>query len=142
VTGKEIHNQPLDAYHLMKRLRQGWQLGPASPELKEKWAIREVELREEDDERVAEFVSSNEHVDSEKARFDEAVQATVAAVLEKLGIDLPDKSGVEKAVPTPAPEAQENREGTQLRLPFDAPSESETKHVVSQASQPALSLVE
>ena len=144
VTGKEIHKQPLDSYHLMRRLSQGWQLGPASPELKEKWLIREEELRAAEEARVAEYVASQEHVDEERTRFNEAVTTAVTAVLDKLGVNLPDKSGAEPNQPAPAPEEQENREGTQLQLdlPLDAPSESDSKHVVSQASQPALHLVD
>ena len=38
VTGKEIIH-PVDPYHLMKRLRQGWKLGSAPSELKEKLGI-------------------------------------------------------------------------------------------------------
>lgn len=142
VTGREIHRQPLDVYHLMKRLRQGWQLGPASPELREKWVIREAELKAEDDASVAEFVASNEHVDNERARFNDAVTTAVTAVLEKLEVDLPSKPGAEQS--TPAPASEDNHEGTQLSLfaSVDAPPETETKHVVSEASQPALHLVD
>ena len=141
VTGREIQSL-LDPYHLMLRLRQGWRVGPASPELREKWKIREAELRAKDDRMVAEYVASHEHQESEKTRFNEAVTEAVAAVLEKLEIDLPGKTGAEPAAPAPAPEG--NPEGVQLSfdLSVDAPPESETKHVVSQASQPALHLVE
>ncbi len=134
VTGREIRSLA-DAYHMTLRLRQGWRLGPASPELREKWAIREKELLEEDDRRVAEYVASNEHQESEKTRFTEAVAAAVAQALENLNIDLPGK-GAEKSAPAPV--------GKQLSLfvPTDAPSESETQHVVSQASRPDLHLVE
>jgi len=138
VTGKEIHNQPIDSYHLMRRLRQGWQLGPASPELKEKWLVREAELREEDDRMVAEYTASDEHREDEAGRFNEAVTTAVTAVLEKLGIDLPGNVGAEKAASAPAaPEEQENTEGVQLPLwGSDATPESETKQIVSQASRP------
>ncbi len=135
VTGQEIRSLA-DPYHSALRRRQGWQWGPASPELKEKWAIRAAELRAEDDRQVAEYVASHEHVESERARFNEAVTSAVTQVLDKLGIDLPDKSGVEKSAPAP--------EGKQLALfaPTDAPSETDTKPVVSEASRPALHLVE
>lgn len=142
VTGREIQSL-LDPYHLMLRLRQGWRLGPASPELREKWVVREAELRAEDDARVAEYVASQEHVDSEAARFNDAVTAAVTAVLDKLGVNLPDKSGAESGEPAPAP-ASEEPEGTQLSfdLPSDAPSESGLEHVVPQASRPELHLVD
>ncbi len=113
VTGREITSLR-DPYHIMLRLRQGWQLGPASPELKEKWLLRAVELREEDDAMEAEYVASNEHRDAEKARFNEAVTTAVAAVLEKLEVDLPGKSGAESTAPAPAPEGK--LEGAQLPL--------------------------
>ncbi|KKM86939.1 hypothetical protein LCGC14_1274000 [marine sediment metagenome] len=140
VTGREIISL-MDPYHIMKRLRQGWQLGPASPELKEKWAIREAELREEDDRMEAEYVASNEHRDAEKSRFNEAVTTAVAAVLEKLEVALPGKSGAESTAPAPAPEGEP--EETQLPLwGSDATPETDTKLTVSEASRPDLRLVD
>ena len=120
VTGKELRNSPMDNWHMWLRLRQGWKLGPASSELREKWAIREQELRVAEEARVAEYVASQGHVDGERTRFNEAVQEAtalaVAATLEKLEIDLPGKSGAEsgKAAPAPAPEG--DPEGVQLPL--------------------------
>ena len=113
VTGQEIINQPLDAFHRSRRQRQGWQTGPASPELKQKWVIREEELRIEDDERVAKYLASNEHqesMDSQAQGFNDAVASAVAQVLEKLGVELPKTA--------------------------DAPTETDTKQQVSEASRP------
>ncbi len=141
VTGKEVHNQPMDPYHLMRRLRQGWQIGPASPELKEKWPIREAELKAEDDAMVAEYVASHEHEEDQRTRYNEDVKSAVLAVLDQLGIALPGKSGAEKAAPAPAPE--DNPEGTQLPLwGSDATPETDTKLIVSEASRPDLHLVD
>jgi len=143
VTGKEIFNQPIDPYHLMRRLRQGWQLGPSSPELKEKWIIREAELKVEDDRMVAEHVATHGHVEPDKDQFNEAVTAAVTTILEQLGHPLP--VGAERTT-RPAPVGEEKEpEGRQLPLfevPADAPSKSDTKHVVSQAFRPALQLVD
>jgi hypothetical protein len=119
VTGQEIVNQPIDAYHLTRRLRQGWQMGQASPELKEKWVIREAELQEEDDQRVAKYLASEEHqasLDDQAQGFNDAVASAVAQVLEKLGVELPKTA--------------------------DAPTETETKQQVSEASRPKLHLVD
>lgn len=82
-TGKEIRH-PIDPYHIMRRLRQGWKLGPAPPELREKWAVSQV--------------------------------------------------GAGSSVPAPASRQLD------FFASIDAPPESETKRVVSQASQPALQL--
>ncbi len=84
-TGTEIRH-PMDPYHMMKRLRQGWKLGSAPPGLKEEWAAKQA------------------------------------------GVE-PDK---------PAPVSGQ----LNFFASVDAPPESETKRVVSQASQPELSLVE
>jgi hypothetical protein len=123
VTGQEIVNQPIDTYHLTRRLQQGWQMGPASAELKEKWVIREAELRAEDDKRVEDYLKSNEHqegLDDQAQGFNDAVAtaaaAAVAQILEKLGVELPKTA--------------------------DAPTETETKQQVSEASRPKLHLVD
>ncbi len=120
VTGKEIHNQPIDAYHLTRRLRQGWQMGPASAELKKKCVIRDAELRAEDDKRVAEYLASDDHqtsLDQQVQGFNDAVASAVAQVLENLGVELPKTA--------------------------DAPTETETKQQVSEASRPVqLRLIE
>jgi hypothetical protein len=142
VTGREIHRQPMDAVHITRKLQKGWALGPASPELREKWKIREAELRAEDDAREAEYLASHEHVEAERARFNDAVKEAaaiaVAAILEEKGIALPDAGAERTPRPAPAPEGKQ----LEFDLPEDAPSESDTKHVVSQASRPALHLVE
>jgi hypothetical protein len=80
-TGKEI-THPIDPYHMMKRLRQGWKLGSAPAGLAEAWAAKQA------------------------------------------GVE-PEK---------PAPEPAEHQ--LDFFSSVDAPPESETKHVVSQASQP------
>jgi hypothetical protein len=139
-TGKEIISLR-DPYHIMLRLRQGWRLGPAPPELRERWKIREAELKAEDDRYEAEYAAAHPHLEDQQAQFNDAVaaaaKAAVVATLEQLGVPLPD-AGVEKSAPEP-----EEREGTQLKfdLPAGAPSESETKHVVSHAHSPELHLV-
>jgi hypothetical protein len=99
------------------------------------------EIRSLDDRREAEYLTSQQHEEDRRSRYNEDVKTAVLAVLDQLGVDLPDKAGVEKVAPAPAPEEVEVREGTQLRLPFDATSETETKHVVSEASSPELHLV-
>jgi hypothetical protein len=137
VTGKEIVSLR-DPYHIMLRLRQGWRLGPASPELREKWKIREAELKAIDDKMEEDYAAAHPQEDEQRAQFNDAVAQAVTATLEQLGVPLPE-AGVEKSAPEP-----EEREGHQLSfdLPADAPSESGTKHVVPQASQPELHLVE
>ncbi len=120
VTGKEIFNQPIDAYHLTRRLRQGWQMGPASAELKAKCVIRDAELKIEDDKRVAEYLASDDHqtsLDEQVRGFNDAVASAVSQVLERLGIELPKTA--------------------------DAPTETDTKQQVSEASRPVqLRLIE
>ena len=144
VTGMELRNSPMDNWHMWLRLRQGWKLGPASPELRAKWAAGEENRRKADDAMVEEHVASDEHRESEKSRFDDAVKeataVAVTAVLEKLEIDLPGKTGAESTAPAPAPEGEP--EGVQLPLwGSDATPETDTKLIVSEASQPALQLV-
>jgi hypothetical protein len=142
VTGQEI-SHPTDPPHMTNRLRQGWRLGPASPELREKWKVRQAELKAEDDRRVEEYVRSNEGQAAQKEAFTSAVQTAVTAVLEQMGIS-PEKAGVTQAAPetTPAPVEPEPREGTQLPLwTADAPAETDTKLSVSEASRPDLRLV-
>ena len=142
VTGREIYNQPMDMAQWSRKLAKGWKTGPASPELREKYKIREAELRVEDDKREADYLASHEHEVDTRTRYNEDVKSAVLAVLDQLGVDLPVKSGAEPTKPAPAPE--DNPEGKQLSLfaPEGAPSESDPKHVVSQAPQPALHLVE
>jgi len=143
VTGQEI-SAPTDPYHLTRRIKQGWRLGPAPTELKGKWLIREQELKEEDDRRQEEFENSDEHkvnLQSQADQFTDAVATAVTKVLEGMGID-PNERG--QAHPQTEEEASEVDHDAQLPLfaPTDAPSESETKHEVSPASRPGLALVE
>ena len=75
VTGQEMSG-PIDPYHMTRRLRQGWRLGPAPTELKSKWLVREQELKEEDDQREQEYQSSDEHkvdLTAQADRFNDAV---------------------------------------------------------------------
>lgn len=139
VTGKEIVSL-CDPYHIMLRLRQGWKLGPASPELREKWKIREAELRAIDDKMDADYAATHPHLEDQQAQFNDAVAQAVAATLKQLGYPPPDAGAeVEAASPVaaPAPEGEQ----LQFDLPAGAPSESETKHVVSPAHSPDLYLV-
>ena len=147
VTGREIHNQPMDLAQWSRKLAKGWKTGPASPELREKWKIREAELRAENDKMEADYLASHEHEVDTRTRYNEDVKSAVLAVLDQLGVDLPGKSGaeVEAASPAaaPAPEEQQNTEGTQLPLwGSDATPETDTKLIVSEASRPDLHLVE
>ena len=114
-TGQEFVNLPIDPYHLGRHLQRGLVMGPAPAELKAKWEAGEAERSAANDALMAEHLSKSPV--EETPQFREAVAAAVIQVLEKLGIELPS-------------------------VPTDAPSESETKLVVSQASQPELHLVE
>ena len=117
-TGQEFVNLPIDPYHLSRHLQRGLVMGPAPAELKAKWEAGEAERSAANDALMAEHLSESPVALEETPQFREAVAAAVIQVLEKLGIELPS-------------------------VPTDAPSESETKHVVSQASQPVqLRLVE
>ena len=88
---------------------------------------------------MAEHQESN--IIEETPRFTDAVAAAVIQVLEKLGVEVPNERG--QAHPQEE-EAQEIEYDVQLPLlvPTDAPSETETEHVVSDASRPNLSLVD
>ncbi len=139
VTGQEIIS-PVDPYHMTRRLRQGWRLGPAPSELRAKWVIREQELKEEDDRRQEEFENSDEHkvdLNAQAETFNDAVATAVTQVLEKLG---------HAQAPQAKEEASEVETNTPEQLNFfkavDAPTESETKLNVSPASRPELKLVE
>ena len=137
-TGQEFINLPIDPYHLGRHLQRGLVMGPPSPELQAKWEAGEVERQAANDTLMAEHLSKAPTPIEESPRFNEAVTAAVTQVLEKLGVVLP---GVEKVAPAPVPE----EEGAPVQLcllPTDAPSKSETKRVVSQASRPDLHLVD
>ena len=139
-TGQEFVNLPIDPYHLGRHLRRGLVMGPASPELREKWEAGEAERQAANDALMAEHLGKSPV--EETPRFSDAVAAAVTQVLEKLGIDLPTEA--EKVAPAPVPEETEPDYDVQLPLSVstDAPPESETKRVVSQASRPDLHLVE
>ncbi len=137
VTGQEMAG-PMDPYHMTRRLRQGWRLGPAPKELQEKWLVREQELKEADDLMIEEHKNSDEGQQEREVweqNFSEAVatavDTAVTKVLEKLG-----HGEAKTEVSTDDPR--------QLNMfaPIDAPSESDTKHEVSPASRPYLRLVE
>ena len=140
VTGQEIKSLA-DPYHADRRRQQGWQWGPASPELKEKWKVREAELSAEDDAYVKSHIASTEHVESERTRFNEAVAAAVTQVLEKLE-SRGEAAGVEVEAASPAATPAPDPNQSSFLASVDAPPESETKQVVSQASQPVLHLVD
>lgn len=157
VTGQEI-SAPTDPYHLTRRIKQGWRLGPAPIELKGKWLIREQELKEEDDRRQEEFENSDEHkvdLQSQADQFTDAVATAVTKVLEGMGID-PNERGQahpqteEEAAKITTTESREDPTVVETNMPLqldlfaptDASSESETKHEVSPASRPELHLVE
>ena len=147
-TGQEFVNLPVDPYHLGRHLRRGLMMGPASLELREKWEAGEADRQADNDALMAEHLSKAPAPIGATPRFEEAVDAAVAAavekVLEKLGVQLPS----EKQEAHPQEEAQETiveaNEPVQLSMfvPEDAPSESETEHVVSPASRPELHLVD
>jgi hypothetical protein len=118
-------------------------MGPASPELKAKWAAGEEERRAEDDAMVSGYESSEQHqVDlaDRTSQFNDAVTQAVAQVLETLGVKVPDEERQAH------PQEEEAQEVESHQLDFfeavDAPTESETKLIVSQASRPELHLVE
>ncbi|KKK73751.1 hypothetical protein LCGC14_2890660 [marine sediment metagenome] len=136
-TGQEFVNLPIDPYHLGRHLRRGLVMGPASPELREKWEAGEAERQAANDALMAEHLGKSPV--EETPRFSDAVAAAVTQVLEKLGVEIPSekqeaweegKEGAEELAPI------------QLELPFGETSESETKHVVSQSPRPNASSVE
>ncbi len=144
-TGQEFINLPIDPYHLGRHLQRGLVMGPPSPELRAKWEAGEAERQAANDTLMAEHLSKAPPPIEESPRFNEAVAAAVTQVLEKIGIDLPTEA--EKVAPVSVlegPQKPEPEYDVQLPLSVstDAPSESETKHVVSQASRPDLHLVE
>jgi len=141
VTGQELL-APTDPYHMTRRLRQGWRLGPAPTELKAKWLVREQELKEEDDQSEQEYQNSDEHqvdLTAQADRFNEAVAAAVAQVLEKIGYD-PNEG--RQTHTQKEEEASEVDHQTDFLQAVDAPTESDTKLNVSPASRPELHLVE
>ena len=135
-TGQEFVNLPVDPRALGRYLNRGWQTGPATDEMRQKWADGEAERQAANDALMAEHMEKAPSPIEETPRFAEAVAAAVTKVLEKLN--------EKQEAPPQEEKAEVEPEGVQLALfaPTDAPSESETKRVVSQASRPDLHLVE
>ena len=142
VTGQEIL-APTDPYHMTRRLRQGWRLGPASTELKAKWLVREQELKEEDDQRQGAFEASGEHkvdLTAQADRFNGAVAAAVAQVLEQIGYD-PDEKQITRGEKEEEAPTEVDHQSDFLQT-VDSPTETDTKQSVSEESRPELHLVE
>ncbi len=140
-TGQEFPNLPLDPRALTRYLRRGLMLGPAPAELRAKWESTASEREAAADAMVAEYESSDQaQVDQgvRDGQFNDAVTAAVTQVLEKLGVEIPSAQAPQKE--------EKTGEIAPVQLDFfqtvDAPTESETKQQVSQASRPALHLVE
>ncbi len=138
-TGQEFFGLPVDPYHLSRSLKRGLRMGPASLELKAKWEDNEPVRQAENDALMAKHAGSIPEENT--PRFTDAVADAVTQVLEKLGVEVPNE---ERQAHPQEEEAEKIEYDVQLPLlvPTDAPSESETKLVVSQASQPELHLVE
>ena len=141
-TGQEFVNLPIDPYHLGRHLRRGLMMGPASPELREKWEAGEADRQAANDALMAEHLDKAPPPIEGTPRFTDAVAAAVAQVLEKLGVDVPNEERQAHPQEEEAQEVEEHQLDFFEFVPTDAPSESETKHVVSQASRPELHLVE
>ena len=139
-TGQEFVDLPIDPYHLSRYIQRGLVMGPASPELKAKWEAGEAERQAANDALMAEHAGSS--LMEETPRFTEAVAAAAALVLEKLGVEVPNEERQAHPQEEEAQEVEEHQLDFLELVPTDAPSESETKHVVSQASRPDLHLVE
>jgi len=142
VTGQEMSG-PIDPYHMTRRLRQGWQLGPAPTELKSKWLIREQELKEEDDHRQKEYEDSDEHkvdLSAQEDRFNDAVAAAVTQVLEKLGVELPNEGQTTLRQKEEEAPSEVEHQADFLQTIDDRPKAPST--VGSAASRPELKLVE
>ena len=138
-TGQEFVNLPIDPYHLGRHLRRGLMMGPASPELREKWEAGEADRQAANDALMAEHLDKAPPPIEATPRFEDAVAAAVVQVLEKLGVEVPSEKQEAR---------EERKEGAkevapiQLELPFGETSESKTKHVVLQSPRPNLRLVE
>ena len=137
-TGQEFINLPIDPYHLGRHLRRGLVMGPASPELRAKWDAGEAERTATDDALMAEHMDTS--MVEETPRFQDAVEAAVAKVLEKLGVEIPS----ERQETHPQEEEAKIEYDVQLPMLVSAgtPSENDNKHVVSQVPRPALHLVD
>lgn len=144
VTGQEMSG-PIDPYHMTRRISQGWRLGSAPAELREKWIIREQELKEADDLKMEEHKNSPEGVEERADRdynFSEAVATAVTQVLEKLGVDLPNGNERGQAPRQEEEEATEVDHQSDFLQTIDASTESDIKLNVSPASRPELKLVD
>ena len=142
VTGYEMSG-PVDPYHMSRRIQQGWRLGPAPAELKEKWLVREKELKELDDLQMEEHKSSPEGVQERASRdydFSEAVATAVAQVLERMGID-PSAGKTTRRQEEEEVETEVDHQADFLQA-IDTSTESDTKLNVSPVSRPELKLVE
>jgi hypothetical protein len=143
-TGQEFIGLPIDPYHLGRHLQRGLIMGPASPELREKWAAGEADRQAENDALMAEHLAKAPDPIEETPRFEDAVAAAVEKVLEKLGENIPN----ERQEAHPQEEAQETivQVNEPVQMDFfktvDAPTETETKLSVSEASRPYLRLVD
>lgn len=149
-TGQEFFGLPVDPRALTRYLRPtnkrcALRMGPASAELKAKWDANESTRQAENDVLMAKYLSvgpdREDHVQREGPGFTEAVADAVAQVLEKLGVEVPNEG---QEAHQPQEEATEIEYDSQIPLfaPTDAPSQSDNKRVVSQASRPELRLVE
>ncbi len=143
-TGQEFVNLPLDPYHLGRHLRRGLVMGPASPELRAKWEAGEAERQAANDALMTEHMGKNPV--EESPRFNDAVAAAaelvVTQVLKKLGVEVPSEERQAHPQEEEAQEVEDHQLDFFNFVPTDAPSESETKRVVSQASRPDLHLVD
>ncbi|KKM93225.1 hypothetical protein LCGC14_1210560 [marine sediment metagenome] len=144
-TGQEFVNLPVDPYHLGRHLRRGLVMGPASPELREKWESGESDRQADNDSLMAEHLSKAPAPIEDTPRFEEAVasaaEVAVNRILEKLGVELPNDEK-RQAHPQEEGEVTEVDHQTDFFKTIDASAESETKLNVSPASRPNLRLVE
>lgn len=141
-TGQEFVNLPIDPYHLGRHLRRGLVMGTASPELRAKWEAGESDRQAANDALMAEHLAKAPPPIEATPRFEDAVAAAVTQVLEKLGVEVPSEERQAHPQEEEAQEVGDHQLDFFEFVPTDAPSESETKRVVSQASRPDLHLVE
>ena len=143
-TGQEFVNLPVDPRALGRYLNRGWQTGPATDEMRQKWADGEAERQAANDALMAEHLGKIPV--EESPRFNDAVAAAaelvVTQVLKKLGVEVPSEERQAHPQEEEAQEVEDHQLDFLEFVPTDAPSESETKRVVSQASRPDLHLVE
>lgn len=90
ITGQEFENLPVDPRSLQLYTRvKGWRLGPASDELRAKWAAGEAERKAADDRMVESYRAKAPLPVQEIPGFNEAVAVAVAQVLKQLGVEVP-----------------------------------------------------